>query len=163
MAKRVIDVTLASISNTGNKRISPYGFISAQTVRAVDDEQVFQDKDLYQVEMGKPIHGSGALYLDPGQSLTYNITQQLSVTYFDDEGSSPGQYNQMLQIHSSLQQRIYADFALHERLYTPSRHKVHFDELEGFATIPRSYSAFYADVLCGFTANYTVNVVSSSG
>jgi hypothetical protein len=161
MAEKVIDVTLASFTNTGTRSVAPYGFISARSVRAVDDEQVFESGLLYDVEKGKPIHSSGALSLKAGNSLTYNSTQRLSIFHFG--ASESGGFNQMLLIFAGLMQLIVVTGGTNETHYVPSREKVPFDELEGSMNISVPYRCQFEDQVCKFEVNYTVSVISSSG
>ncbi|MFF7438178.1 hypothetical protein [Streptomyces sp. NPDC008122] len=161
MAEKTIDVTLASITNTGTRSVSPYGGISAQSVRVKDEEQIFQSGFLYYVEAGKPIHESGALSIKPGNSLTYNSTQRLTISHFDAE--EVGGLNQMLMIYSSLQQHMVTIGGSNETYYFAGRKKIFFVDLEGFFDFPWSYRAQYEDDERTFEANYTVNLVSSSG
>ena len=161
MAEKIIDVTLASITNTGMRSISPYGGISAQSVRVKDEQQIFQSGLLYYKEAGKPIHESGALSLKPGKSLTYNSTQRLSISHFDAEES--GGPNQMLVIHSDLWQHMVTTGGSNETFYFAGRKKVFFIDLEGFFDFPWSYRAQYEDDERKFEAAFTVNLISSSG
>ncbi|MBT2466468.1 hypothetical protein J7E97_00970 [Streptomyces sp. ISL-66] len=161
MAEKIIDVTLASITNTGTRSVSPYGGISARSVRVKDPGQTFQSGLLYYVEAGKPIHESGVLSIKPGKSLTYNSTQRLSIFHFDALES--GGFNQMLMIDSSLWQHMVTTGGSNETFYFAGRKKVFFVDLEGFFDFPWSYRAQYEDDERKFEANYTVNLISSSG
>jgi len=163
MAQKVIDVTLASITNTGTSHISPKGVINIQTVRAVDDEQVFQSENLYRRNDGQPMHPSGVQSLASGQSLTYGVTKRLTVSHFS-EGESEG-FNQMMIFDPDLMQDIVDLGSVSTVHYFGCfKRKVRFDELEGFQTIECLHNiAATADHNCRFTATYTINLASSSG
>ncbi|MEG3627283.1 hypothetical protein [Streptomyces poriticola] len=162
MAEKIVDVTLAAITNVGATRVSPMGFIQVRTVRAVDDEQDFQRETLYSRERGEPLHPSGAQRLEPGNSLTYNVMRRLTVRHFGTE--SPGQLNQMLILAPDLTQDFVELGTVHTRVYFGcSRLKIRFGEIEGFQTVSCSHNAFLGDQECKFRADYTVNLVSSSG
>ncbi|MEU9464992.1 MULTISPECIES: hypothetical protein [unclassified Streptomyces] len=163
MAEKTIDVTLASITNTGTSHISPKGVINIRTVRAVDDEQIFQSENLYQRDNGQPMHPSGVQSLAPGQSLTYSVTKRLTVSHFEEESS--GHLNQMMIIDPDLTQDIVELGTVDTVHYFGCfKRKVRFDEIEGFQTIDCLHNiAALANHNCRFTANYTINLVSSSG
>ncbi|GGU16965.1 hypothetical protein [Streptomyces lateritius] len=161
MAEKIIDVTLASITNTGNRSVSPYGGISARSVRVKDEEHTLQSGLLYNVDAGQPIHDSGALSIKPGKSLTYNSTVRLSISAF--EVSETSNLNQMLMIDSSLWQHMVIKGGSNETYYFAGRKKVFFIDLEGFFDFPWSYRAQYQDDVRTFEANFTVNLISSSG
>jgi hypothetical protein len=162
MAKKVIDVTLASITNTGNTRVSPLGTMSAQTARSVDDEQIFDSGFLYDRDDGQPMHPSGVQRLLPGESVTFNTTKRLTVSYPQVE--SEGNYQQMLLIHSSLTQKIAGDGGEEIRPYFGCfKKKIFFNELDGFQTIECLPSIFFDGKEWHFTATFTINLISSSG
>lgn len=162
MAKKVIDVTLAAMTNTGTTRVSPKGVVNARTVRAVDDEQVFETENLYFRDDGQPMHSSGVQGLAPGESLTFGVTKRLTVSHFGEE--SVGHLNQMLIFDPDLTQDIVVSGTLHNRVYFGCfKRKVRFDELEGFQTISCPHNAFLGDHECRFRIDYTINVASSSG
>lgn len=162
MTKKTVDVTLTTISNTGTNRISPMGVIIVRTVRAVDDEQIFQSETLYSRAEGEPMHPSGIQGLDPGESLTYNVTQRLSVSQFEEE--STGHLNQMLILDPDLTQKIVElGTANTVRYFGCFKRKIRFDEIDGFQTIDCLHNAFLGSHECRFTATYTVNLVSTSG
>ncbi|MET9368078.1 hypothetical protein ABZY00_09525 [Streptomyces griseoflavus] len=163
MAEKVIDVTLATITNTGTSRISPVGVISIRTVRAVDDEQVFQSQNLYQRSDGQPMHPSGVQSLASGQSLTYNTTRRLTVSHFGEESS--GHLNQMMIFDPDLTQGVVelgtVDIVHYFGCF---KRAVRFDEIEGFQAIECLHNiAAHPNHDCRFTANYTINLVFSSG
>lgn len=163
MATKTIDVTLAVMRNPGTVGVSPKGVINARTVRAVEDEQIFQSETLYQrPDFGQPMHPSGATHIPPGQSLTYNVTKRLKVSHFAQE--TPGHLNQMLIFNRDLTDRVVVLGQIHEVVYQGNfNRKVRFDEIDGFSTVSCDYSAFHGDVALKVVATYTVNLVSSSG
>ncbi|MEU1368640.1 hypothetical protein ABZ454_21220 [Streptomyces sp. NPDC005803] len=163
MATKTIDVTLAAITNTGASHVSPTGVINIRTVRAVDDEQVFQSENLYRRDSGQPIHPSGVQSIAPDQSLTYNVTKRLTVSDFGDE--STGHLNQMMIFDPDLTQNI-VDLGTVETVpyFGCFKRKVRFDEIEGFQEIDCLHNIAAVDGHdCRFTAQYTINLVSSSG
>lgn len=71
MATKTVDVTLASIQNKSPFGVSPTGAINVRTVRAIDDEEIYQNENLYlRLDREEPMHPSGAKYIPAGQSLT---------------------------------------------------------------------------------------------
>lgn len=163
MATKTIDVTLAVMRNAGTVGVSPKGAINARTVRAVDDEQIFQSENLYlRLEFGQPMHPSGATHISPGQSLTYNVMKRLKVSHFEQE--TTGHLNQMLIFNRDLTDRIVVLGQAHEVAYQGNfNRKVRFDEIDGFTTVSCDYNAFHDDVELKIIVTYTVNLVSSSG
>ncbi|WP_159041279.1 hypothetical protein [Streptomyces sp. WM4235] len=162
MTRKTVDVTLASIANTGINRIGPMGVIVVRTVRAVDDEQVFQSGGLYARAEGEPMHPSGVQGLAPGESLTYNVTQRLAVSQFEEE--SVGHLNQMLILDPDLMQRIVESGTVTKVPYFGcSRRRIRFDDIDGFQAIDCLHNASFGTQECRFTASYTVNLISTSG
>ncbi|WP_405964242.1 hypothetical protein OG713_26940 [Streptomyces sp. NBC_00723] len=163
MAEKAIDVTLAAITNTGTHHVSPKGVINIQTVRAVDDEQVFQSENLYQRSDGQPMHPSGVKSLAPGQSLTYSVTKRLTISHFEEE--SEGHLNQMMIFDPDLAQDVVDLGSVDTVHYFGCfKRKVRFDEIDGFQTIDCLHNiAASADHDCRFKSTYTINLVSSSG
>ncbi|MFE4691503.1 hypothetical protein ACFRH6_15760 [Streptomyces sp. NPDC056749] len=162
MATKTIDVTLAAITNTGTDGISPEGVINIRTVRAVDDEQVFQSENLYQRSNGQPMHPSGVQGLAPGKSLTYNVTKRLAVSHFGEE--SAGHLNQMMIFDPDLTQDVVDLGSVDTVHYFGCfKRKVRFDEIEGFQEIDCLHNTATSGHNCRFTATYTINLVSSSG
>ncbi|MFF5758903.1 hypothetical protein [Streptomyces longwoodensis] len=162
MAEKEIDVTLAAITNTGTDGISPKGVINICTVRAVDDEQVFQSENLYQRSNGQPMHPSGVQGLAPGGSLTYNVTKRLTVSHFEEE--SEGHLNQMMIFDPDLTQDVVDLGSINTVNYFGCfKRQVRFDEIEGFQTIDCLHNIAASGHNCRFTATYTINLVSSFG
>ena len=52
MATKTIDVTLATMRNAGTVNVSPKGVIQCRIVRAVDDEQIFQNFAVFSRKTG---------------------------------------------------------------------------------------------------------------
>jgi hypothetical protein len=107
------------------------------------------------------MHPSGATFIPPGQSLTYNVTRRLTVSHFDDQETEG--LNQMLIFHANLTQAIVVSGTLHpdEPYQGIFNFKVRFDEIDGFSTFLCNYNAF----LSGsddhkIDVTYTVNLVS---
>ena len=139
MAAKIIDVSVATIRNTGSQRVSPLGFIFGRTVRAVDDEQVFQSEVIY----------AGATGILPGQSLTVGVKKRLTIVHFDQE--SEGRVNQMLVFHADLKQRHIVLGSNEERPYSgPGNFKVQFNDIAGFQRFSVPYIA---------TADHKIEVV----
>ncbi|MGC5334750.1 hypothetical protein [Micromonospora sp. DT62] len=165
MATKTIDVTLAAMRNAGDNVVSPHGAISARTVRAVDDEQVFQSELLYwRPRSQQPMHPNGAVHIAPGESLTYNTTKRLTVSHFEREAE--GQLNQMLIFASDLTQDVVLLGQVHpdERYQGSFNRKLRFDEIDGLNVVSCDYNVVFGG---GFWAKiivtYVVNLVSSSG
>jgi hypothetical protein len=161
MATKTIDVTLASIRNKNDFSVSPVGAINARTVRAVDDEQIFESENLYlRLDREQPMHPSGVKSIPAGQSLTYNVTKRLEVSHFGLTST----VNQMLIFQRDLTERIVISGQGSEVTYQGSfNHKVRFDEIDGFQTITVDYNALHFDIVAKILVTYTVNLVSSSG
>ena len=126
MATKLIAVTLANIQNTGDIPVSPRGFIACQTVRAQDDQQVFQSEILYD-------SNQGTIRIPPGESRSFNVMRQLTVSHFDDSESEG--LNQGLLILSELKQNFVANGSQQTENYFGSRKKVRFDDITGFDTV----------------------------
>ncbi|MBT2382440.1 hypothetical protein [Streptomyces sp. ISL-11] len=162
MAEKVIDVTLASMTNTGDTHVSPVGSIMTGTARAVDDEQVFDSGLLYDRKEGQPMHPSGVQRLLPGESVTLNTTKRLAVSY--PEVESEGHFKQMLLINADLAQKIAATGEVEIRPYFGCfMHKVLFNEIDGFETLDCHHSIFFEGKKWSFTSTFTINLISSSG
>ncbi|MFF4192743.1 hypothetical protein [Nonomuraea sp. NPDC001831] len=161
MATKTVDVTLASIQNKSPFGVSPTGTICVRTVRAVDDEQIYQNEVLYsRLDREEPMHPSGATYVPAGQSLTYNVTRRLDVSYYGLASS----VNQMLIFYRDLTEYIVVTGQVHEEPYQGSyNRKVRYDEIDGFQAITLDYEAIYQNVTANLRVTYTVNLVSSSG
>jgi hypothetical protein len=149
MATKLIAVTLANIQNTGTVGISPRGIIRCQTVRAVDDEQVFQSEILYNSDQG-------TIRIPPGESRSFNVMRQLTVSHFGDDES--GGLNQMLLIFSELTQNFVVSGNLQTDIYFGGRKKVRFDDITGFDTVTCFQNTAGAEP-ARFTATYTVSVL----
>jgi hypothetical protein len=164
MATKTIDVTFATMRNVGPSRVAPKGRLTAAVVRAVDDEQVFQAENLYSREDGGPMHPSGALYLPPGQSLTYNLTKRLTVSYFDEE--TDDHLNQMLILDENLTEDIRDSVAhVHpdEKYQGPYKTRVAFDDIDGFRAVTCDYNVvFEGEAAAKIAVAFTVSLVSSS-
>jgi len=162
MATKTIDVTLATIRNTGSVKVSPRGVIGANSCRAGDDNQVFQAEDLYvRLESGQPIHPNGATHIPPGQSLTYNVTKRLEISNFEHE--SDGHLNQMLELNVDLTQHVNLSEPDDLHYFGPDQ-KVLFDELDGFDTIDCPYNTAPTEgYMAKMIVTFTVNLISSSG
>ncbi|GAA1761138.1 hypothetical protein ACBR40_26905 [Nonomuraea sp. AD125B] len=160
MATKTIDVSLASIRNTNDFKVSPAGVINAQSVRAVDDEQIFDSQNLFlRPDRDHPLHPSGALFIPPGQSLTYNVTRRLQISHFDAE--STGALNQMLIFRRELTERMVVDSEPDDVSYQGNlNHRVLFDEINGFREVTVDYTAIHGDVRAKILVTYTVNRVA---
>jgi hypothetical protein len=162
MATKTIAVTLASIQNTGKINISPRGIMQCRTVRAVDDEQVFQRGTLYFREQGErpvPMHPSGAQFIPPGESLSYNVMEQLAVSQFDEESERKQHFNQMLMLFAELTQRVVVSGNLRTEPYFGDSFKhVRFDDIDGFNTVTCFFNTATEDV-ARFTVTYTVSLL----
>ncbi|MER7370721.1 hypothetical protein [Nonomuraea wenchangensis] len=158
MATKTVDVTLASIKNTNHFGASPVGVINAKTVRAIDDEEVFQNENLYlRLDRNKPMHSSGATFIPAGKSLTYNVTKRLTVSH---EGLDSTE-NQMLMLAYDLTDTIVVSGQAHEVIYQGSfNHTIHFDDIIGFQAITLDYNAIHFDIVAKILVNYTVDLVS---
>jgi hypothetical protein len=149
MATKLIAVTLANIRNTGDVHISPRGIIRCQSVRAVEDEQVFQTEILYNSDQG-------TIVVPPGESRSPNVTRHLSISHFGDE--SVGHLNQMLYLFSELSQNFVISGRLETDNYFGGRQKVRFDEISGFDTVTMLQNTAGA-LTARFTATYTVSLL----
>ncbi|MEU4511668.1 hypothetical protein AB0G05_19430 [Nonomuraea wenchangensis] len=160
MATKTIDVSLASIRNTNDFKVSPAGVINAQSVRALDDEQIFDSQNLFlRLDRDHPLHPSGALFIPPGQSLTYNVTKRLKISHFDMENTDA--LNQMLIFRRDLTERMVAGSAPDEVNYQGNfNHQVLFDEINGFREVTVDYTAINGDVRAKILVTYTVNRIS---
>lgn len=156
MAAKVVDVTLAAITNVGNIGVGPDGRIFARVVRAVDDEQVFETEILFSRNQGQPLHPSGAIGIPPGGSLTFSVTKRLTVHHFGDE--SPGQLNQMLVFQTELEQRTFVSPGTVGTIpyFGPFSFKVRFDEISGLQTFDVVYNTTNDHKI---RVTYTVNHV----
>ncbi|MCP9213211.1 hypothetical protein [Streptomyces cucumeris] len=162
MAEKVIDVTLASMTNTGDTRVNPVGFIMTGTARAGDDQQVFDSGLLFDRTEGQPLNSSGVQRISPGESVTFNTTKRLTVSHPEEE--SEGHLKQMLLINADLTQKIAATGGVEIRPYFGCfMRKVLFDELDGFETRDEPHSIFFEGMKWSFTSTFTINVISSSG
>ena len=163
MATKIIDVGLASIQNAGNINVSPQGIIVASICRAQDDEQIFRTESLYGPrQSGQPMHPSGATFIPPGQSLTYNVTRRLTVSHFEVE--TEGQLNEALIFHADLKQRIVVAGTLHpeEPYQGIFNFMVRFEDIvDGFSTFLCNYNAsITGSEEHKIDVTYTVNLVS---
>jgi hypothetical protein len=156
MAAKIVDVTLATITNVGNIGVGPEGLIWAKVVRAVDDEQEFQSEALFHRNAGQPLHPGGAIGIPPGGSLTYNVIKRLTVHHFGDE--SPGQLNQMLIFRTALEQSTFISPGTIGKVpyFGPFSFKVRFDDILGSQTFPVLYNTTNDHKL---QVTYTVNHV----
>jgi hypothetical protein len=159
MATKTIDVTLETIRNASTFSVAPKGAINARTVRAVDDEQIFQSENLYlHLDSGGPIHPGGATHIPPGQTLAFNVTKRLKVSHFGVE--SVGHLNQMLIFQRDLTERLVAAGQGHDASYQGNfNHKVRFDEINEFQTISVDYRAIHFDVTAKIIVTYAVNLI----
>ena len=152
MTTKLIAVTLASIENTGTVPISPRGLIRCQTVRAVNDEEVHQSAILYDSDRG-------ALFIPPGESRSPSVTQQLTVSHFDQE--SEGHLNEALLLFSELTQNFVVNGSLKTDIYFGGRKLVRFGEIKGFDVVTVLQNTASAEP-ARFTATYTINVLKVS-
>ncbi|MFF0478887.1 hypothetical protein [Streptomyces sp. NPDC004284] len=165
MATKTIDVTLATIRNVGPRNVAPKGALSAEIVRSINDDEVFQAETLYSRDDGQPMHPSGALLLPPGKSLTYNITKRLTVSHFEQE--TEGHVNQMLIFDEHLTEDVL-DSVLHvhpdEKYQGSYRRQVSFDEIDGFKAVSCDYRVLLGgEEVAKIIVGYTVSLVDSSG
>jgi hypothetical protein len=160
MATKTIAVTLASIQNTGTINISPRGIIQCATVRAVDDQQVFQRGTLYFREQGErpvPMHPSGAEFILPGESLSYNVMEQLNVSQFDEQNEE--HLDQMLLLFAELTQHVVVNGNLRTEPYFGDGFKhVPFDDIDGFNIVTCFFNTATEDI-ARFTVTYTVSLL----
>ncbi|WP_242281191.1 hypothetical protein [Bacillus cereus group sp. BfR-BA-01347] len=148
MATKVIDVSIATIRNTGSERVSPEGNIWGRIVRAVNDDEIFQSENIY----------NGGMGILPGQSLTIGVNKRLTVHHFGEE--SPGHLNQMLVFQYDLKQRYVVLGHVEEDLYFGSySFKVRFDDIAGFQTFSVPYNTTHGHKI---EVVYTVNLVASN-
>lgn len=159
MAK-IIDVTLATIRNVGPTAASPRGVIRCATVRAVNDEEVHQVEALYlRMQPGQPMHPSGAMFIAPGQGLSYNVTKRLTIHHGD-----PGHLDEMLMFSSDLKQDIVDDtgHVLPDQIYQGSfNRKLRYEEIDGFNAVSCDYSIIHqAEVRVKIIAAFTVSLIS---
>ena len=150
MATKLIAVTLANIQNTGTVAISPRGVIRCQTVRAIDDGQVFQSEILYNSDQG-------TIRIPPGESRSFNVMRQLTVSHFGDDESG-GRLNQLLLIFSELSQNFVESGSLQTEGYFGSRKQVRFDAITGFDTVTM-FQNTAGEPVARFTATYTVSLL----
>ena len=159
MAK-TIDVTLASMKSNGLERISPKGVIRAQVTRAVDDEEVHHQEILYfRFNFDEPMHPSGAFGIRPGESLSFNVTKQLTVKGDEDGDGRP---DEMLVFDYDLKE---SELEIYQGSF---KRKVRFDEIDGFTTVTCDYNArgFVVEPgvglrhVCQILATYTINLIS---
>lgn len=148
MATKLIAVTLANIQNTGAVHISPRGIIRCQTVNSINDEQVYQSEILYHSDQG-------TIRIPPGESRSPNVTRQLTVSHFGDDGGP----NQMLLIFSELSQTFVVIGTPQTDNYFGSRKKIRFDEINGFDTFTHLQNTAGAEPVARFTATYTVSLL----
>lgn len=148
MATKLIAVTLANIQNTGTVDISPRGIIRCQTVHSINDEQVFQSEILYNSDQG-------TIRIPPGESRSPNVTRQLTVSHFGDDGGP----NQMLLFFNDLTQTFVISGSLRTENYFGSRKKVRFDEITGFDTVTHLQNTAGSEPAARFTATYTVSIL----
>ena len=141
MAAKVVDVTLAAITNFGGRGVSPKGLIWATAVRAVDDGQEFQSEVLFHRNANQPLHPSGANGIQPGGSLTYNVTKRLTIHHFGDN-ETPTQLNQMLIFRTQLDQSTSVGVGSVGDIpyFGPFSLKVRFDDIAGFQTFDGLYN-----------------------
>ena len=110
------------------------------------------------------MHPSGATFIPPGQSLTYNVTKQLTVSQFELE--TEGHLNQMLMFSRDLTEDLVVSGTVHpDEVYQGSfNRKVRFDEIDGFNTVACDYNVIFdGNVEAKIIVTYTVNLVFSSG
>jgi hypothetical protein len=170
MAKKTIDVTLASIRSAGLQAVSPAGGIAARIVRAVNDEEVHQSESLYsRAGFKQPMHPSGARSIPPDQSLSFNVTKRLTLA----KGQPHPHEEDMLIFNQNLEERERHGPDLdvnpaNKRYQGPFNRQVRFDEIDGFQTVTCDYHAggFVVEPGVGsrpifkIVVTYTVNLIS---
>jgi hypothetical protein len=146
MATKTIDVTLTAIRNEGPQNVSPNGAILCLRIRAQDDEQVFQTETLYAKSSGEPMNPSGATFIAPGQSLSYNVTKRLTISRFEEE--TEGHLNEALGLQAPLTQRVVDSGTLFpaEQYQGPHTRILQFqelDEIDGSTTVTLRYNVVF--------------------
>jgi hypothetical protein len=139
---KTIDVTLATIKNVGRFNASPIGPINGLIVRAVNDEEIHQSESLYfRRNRDEPMFPGGPTFIIPGDSSTFNVTRRLTIT--------PDEALMFFQELTELEGQIYS----------PSRRKVRFDEIDGFNTVSCDYSVISGgEFILKIIATYTINL-----